>query len=165
AGNGNFVLTSFVVMTAKSRAGPDAPTDTVIPLRDASATFAQQVENRPNIHAASATLNPNKKEYPGWAILPRAGQANSAVFQTAEDIGDGTERPLLFMIGHAFGDSHALGRFRISATNSPRPVVADPASALPPEIATVLAIDPEKRTPEQKSALAKHYRSISPLLE
>jgi hypothetical protein len=164
AANGNFVLSSFSVVSSKAEAGPDAPPDTAVVLRDASASFEQSVPGKPGVHAASASLNADKKEYPGWAVMPQFGRPSFAVFQTAQDFGDGTPRTLIFTLGHAFGDSHSLGHFRVSATTAPRPVVADPAMSLPDDIAAILQVDREKRLPAQAEALAKYYRGISPIL-
>jgi hypothetical protein len=42
---------------------------------------------------------------------------------------------------------------------------AGKVKGLPPAIAAALAVDPDKRTPQQKQALATHYRAIAPALE
>jgi hypothetical protein len=39
------------------------------------------------------------------------------------------------------------------------------AKGLPPNIAAIVAVDPAKRTPQQKLTLAAHYRGIAPLLD
>ncbi len=64
-------------------------------------------------------------------------------------------------LDHGYGGKHTLGKFRLSATNSPRPVRL---GTLPDAIAAILAIPAEKRTPAQISTLTSYYRSIAPEL-
>jgi hypothetical protein len=164
AANGNFVLSSVAVSTGKAGAGSDVLPTEPVGLVDASASFYQVAEGKPEAHHPSSVLNADKAAQPGWAVLPRTGRANNIVLQLGSSLGDGNKpTQLLVALAFAFGDAHSIGHLRFSVTNSPRPVVAtdDP----PPEIAAILATDVAKRTPEQLAAVAKHYRSISPLLE
>ena len=96
----------------------------------------------------------------GWAIAPQFGKAHAAVFQTARDgIGaetDGKAALLTFTLTQNY-PTLSLGRFRISATTQPRPV-----RALPPDIAQIIAIAPQQRTPEQKTRVTDYFKSTSP---
>ncbi|HEX7446164.1 MAG TPA: DUF1553 domain-containing protein, partial [Pirellulales bacterium] len=64
-----------------------------------------------------------------------------------------------------YGGSHTIGRLRLSATSSPRPVRAAGVEALPKNVADALAADAAARGDEQKRAIEAHYRTIAPLLK
>ncbi|MFL5339480.1 MAG: DUF1553 domain-containing protein, partial [Gemmataceae bacterium] len=68
---------------------------------------------------------------------------------------------LTITLDQQYGGKHMLGRFRLSATNSPRPVRP---GALPDGIAAILATPSEKRTDAQQADLASYYRGIAPEL-
>src|SRR5262249_35444226 len=55
------------------------------------------------------------------------------------------------------GKEHNIGKFRLSVTASKPPLGFDG----PPEpIARILALEPDKRTPEQKAQLTQYFRSL-----
>jgi hypothetical protein len=85
----------------------------------------------------------------------------SAYFEFAETTKAATDAVVILNQTH--GTQHTLGKFRISATSAPKPVVA-PNSKTPPEILAVLKTAPEKRNAEQTKKLTAHYRSIAPEL-
>ncbi|HEV8377202.1 MAG TPA: DUF1553 domain-containing protein, partial [Tepidisphaeraceae bacterium] len=64
-----------------------------------------------------------------------------------------------------FGKKQSLGRFKLSATTAPRPVKAFPGQDLPRDIATILAIAPDKRSEDQKKKIAAYHRNITPVLQ
>jgi len=64
---------------------------------------------------------------------------------------------LSLVLDQQYGESHVIGRLRISVTTAPRPLKLD---KLPPAIAEILAVAADKRTPEQQAALSAHYRSL-----
>ena len=64
-----------------------------------------------------------------------------------------------FRFDHYHGNSHTIGRMRISVTTEKDPTALWP---LPPEIAQLLAIPPRHRTSAQQQQVAAHYRSASP---
>ena len=143
AGNGNFVLTSL-----SAKAGLKA-----VALHKASADHSQDQ------FPISAVLDEKKDS--GWAILPKTGRDHVATFETKEPL-DATE-PLVFTLKYeSTHPQHALGRFRISATNAK--VFSDPA-ALPDAVRAALKVPREKRDEAQKKALSAHHRGIAPLLE
>jgi hypothetical protein len=100
----------------------------------------------------------------GWAILPQVGKANELVLETAADLGDGNPATLVVKLHQNYGMNHTLGRLRLSATRSPRPVRASGVDALPKNIADILAIESANRNDDQRRALAAYYRTIAPLL-
>jgi hypothetical protein len=160
ADNGNFVLTEIVV---------EAKNATPVKLQNASATVEQTFAGENNPYkkwtAASAIDGDLKGANWGWAVLDQrnnAGTNQAAVFETAADLGDGSETTLTFTLKQNHGTRHVLGKFRLSVTNAPRPVTA--GKELPKEVIAALSIDAAKRNEAQKKILRDYYRGISPLL-
>ena len=143
AATGNFLLHRLDV----------AADGQAVKLVDATTTFAQDKTS------AAAVIDGNDNG--SWAISPQFGQAHAAVFQTAEPLGNGEPVTLSITMRHLFGRNHTIGRFRIMASTGPRPIVA---GEMPDAIAAILAIDEANRSPEQRTAVASHFRSITPLL-
>ena len=171
ARNGNFVLGEFTVTAAPAgptTQPPTAPAKAVV-LQNATASVEQIpfAESLPLKKYAAAYAIDGDKGDPkhGWAILPRAGKRSYAVFETAEPLGDGTPLKLTFTLKHTFGNQHVLGRFRISVTDAPKPVKADPAVDLPADVRRIVAIAPAERSDAQQRTLAFHYRAVAPSLD
>jgi Protein of unknown function (DUF1553)/Protein of unknown function (DUF1549) len=146
ASNGNFVLSEFAV-TAR----PADEKDPVQPvgLRNAQATFSQ--DGWPV--AAAIDNNPET----GWAILPQAGRANSALFETQSPLGFADGTLLTVTMQHHFpGRDHNIGKFRLSVTTAKSPTL----TAAPAAIVEILQIELPKRTPQQMTALRNYYHSL-----
>ncbi|MBI1902884.1 MAG: PSD1 domain-containing protein [Planctomycetia bacterium] len=150
--HGNFVL-SELKLTA-SPIAPDAKAEPVA-LQNASADFAQGKDGKE--FPPSAALDGNKKT--GWAVAPQFGRDHVAVFETAADVAVEGGVRLTLTLGQHHGLTHTIGRLRIAATTSPRPVRA---ADIPNAVRGALAIEPAKRTPEQIAAVLKYYRTIDP---
>jgi len=116
----------------------------------------------------------------GWtasAVPVERNQDASAVFECTDPIAGfpgGTRLKLSFYQKHSTGegwqiipdkdtglDCHAFGRFRISATTAPSPLVADPLTA---EQRKLLAVPASKRSPEEKRALFGVFRRVEPTM-
>jgi mono/diheme cytochrome c family protein len=146
--HGNFVLSEFAV-AAEPREGSSGSKP--IPLADAKADFSQ--DGWP----AAAAVDRDLKT--GWAIVPRTGQRHVAAFEVADgDTVAGSTR-LTFRLDQQYGERHTIGRFRLSATTSPRPV---PLEGLPDEVAATLAKPAENRSATEAERLAGYHRSIDP---
>ena len=55
-----------------------------------------------------------------WAIVPEFNKDHTAVFEMAEEVGDGQASRLTVRLSHRLDQdqsSHLLGRFRLSITN------------------------------------------------
>ena len=163
AGNGNFVLSEFVV---KQVIGNTIEED--VPLKNASATYEQTGAAGANPYgkwAVAAAIDGDAKGKTwGWAVMEKVGQPHAAVFETAMDLtlGDGATLTIA-LLQNLDNPNHTIGRFRLSATSSPRPVRA--GQSAPPNIAAVLAIAADQRNDAQKNELATHFRSIAPPLD
>jgi len=101
----------------------------------------------------------------GWALLPRAGAESHAVFE-ASNVLISKDRKTSFVIKlhQNYGGKHTLGRFRVLATDSSPPIRAEDSGGIPADVVTALQQKSSKRSPEQKAAIARYYRSISPEL-
>ncbi|HVX10595.1 MAG TPA: PSD1 and planctomycete cytochrome C domain-containing protein [Pirellulales bacterium] len=147
ASNGNFVL-SEVSATLND-----------VPVKWSVASASHEQQGWPAAGAADG------KPATGWAILPHVGKPNHLVLETAADLGDGSAGTLSIKLQHEYGTSHAIGRLRLSASTSSRPVRAEGVDTLPTNVVAALAVERAGRNDEQKQALAAYYRTIAPLLQ
>ena len=95
----------------------------------------------------------------GWAVTAKEGRPQSAVFETARDIGSPAGVTLTFNLTHSTPNA-SLGHFRLSVTTAPRPV-----RALPQGVAELLTVAPQNRAPEHVAELTAFYRTFSPELQ
>jgi hypothetical protein len=146
APNGNFVLSELRV-TAAPQSDPSKAQP--VELTSASADFSQEgwpVANA--IDGNSAT---------GWAIMPSFGKRHAAAFALKSPVKFDGGAILTFTLDQQYPDGkHLLGKFRLSATNAKPPLMLE---GPPAEIASIVAIAPDQRTPEQQAELAKHFRA------
>jgi hypothetical protein len=189
AGNGNFVLSEFIVTVVPPAvetkpdqdtpgdANPDNPTpaevkpgtdEIPVPLQNATATYEQTGAAGANPYkkwAVEAAIDKDEKGKTwGWAIMEQAGQPNFAVFETAADLtlGEGAKLKIV-MAQNLDNPGHNIGCFRLSVATSPRPIKA--SDAPPANLIAVLAMPADQRNDAEKSELATYYRSIAPLLK
>src|SRR4051794_4523245 len=159
APNGNFVLTDFKVTALPAPAeGSDKPAGKPQPVKLAKATADHSQDGFPIANAIDA------KGDTGWAVLPQIGKPHAAVFETDKPLATGDAAGTTFTFTLAFNSpspQHNIGKFRLSATTTPRPA----GRVIPPAVKTALAIAPDERTDGQKKEIAGYYRTIAPLLE
>jgi len=151
ASNGNFVLNEFRVTAAPA----DNPSKEVpVKLTRALADYSQPG------WAVEGAIDGNPES--GWAVDPAEGQAHVAVFELKEPLSLPGGARLTFQLDQHFpGKEHNIGRFRLSVTTVKPPLSLN---KLPEPVAKALNVPAEKRTAEQKVALAQYYRSIDPEL-
>jgi len=147
AENGNFVLHEWRV-TAQPAAETSA---TPQPL---AFTVAQADFSQDGWHVGGAI---DGNPVTGWAVMPAFGKTHTAVFELGADVQQANTALLTVQMVQEFGTRHTLGRFRISATNGPRPVLLE---GLPAPIAAILAIPAADRTDAQRTELAAYYRPL-----
>lgn len=145
----NFVLNELTLTAAPKL---DAAAGRPVTLANAQADFSQ------NNWAVAGAIDGDGKS--GWAVSPEFGKPHEAVFETVEDVGAEGGVRLVFTLQQRFGRQHTLGRFRLSVTDSARPVKLK--SDLPEQIAAILARPTGQRDDEARSVVAKHYRSTDP---
>jgi hypothetical protein len=163
AGNGNFVLSEFVVHL-RSANGETAP----VALQNPSATYEQTGAAGANPYGkwsiAAALDGDGKGRNWGWAVMEKVGEPHAAIFETASDLslneGDSITIGLWQNLDNP---QHTIGRFRIAASTSPRPVQA--ANSLPAAIEQIVRTPKGQRSDAQQVELMKYFRGIAPLLE
>ena len=161
AGNGNFVLSEFIVEQNSVEA-----TDRRVKFQSATASYEQTGAAGANPYgkwAVAAAIDGDiKGKTWGWAVMEKVGQPNVAVFETARDVIN-ENGVTISLLQNLDNPQHTLGRFRISATTAPRPVKVD--QSLSPQISAILAIAVDQRSEAQRNELAAHFRKIAPMLE
>jgi hypothetical protein len=95
----------------------------------------------------------------GWAIGPKFGERHFLLLDLAEPLATGAASRLGFRFEHYHGNSHAIGRLRLSVTRERDPEARWP---IPADVAGLLAVPEKNRSAEQRSKLAEYYRSIAP---
>jgi len=148
---GNFILDEFA-MAATPRSGP-APANTNLLFSTATADWEQQY------YKAEHAVDRNPKT--GWAIGPRFGERHFLIARLAEPGGKAGGSKLSFRFDHYHGNSHCVGRFRISVTTE-----KDPAALWPvdPETRGTIALKPRARTQEQSRRVAAVHRASQPVV-
>ncbi|HVK17956.1 MAG TPA: DUF1549 domain-containing protein [Fimbriiglobus sp.] len=142
--NGNFVLNELRVQARPLEKADEKPKP--VKLTKANATFEQG-----GFPAANAIdTNPAS----GWAIMGGVGkdQAAGFAFEKPVEVSEGIALTVVF--DQRFGTNHTIGKFRLSVTTDPNPKLTPP---VPPEVASMLAMPADKRTPEMKAKLRDLY--------
>jgi hypothetical protein len=146
APNGNFVLNQLK-LAYKEDGVSGGPKPLV--LGKSGATFAQD-----GFPPANALLN---QPGAGWAISPQFGKAHSAFYELQTPLSTGKDTELTFTLGmNSQFAQHMIGKFRIYLTTTKPPLVVQP---LPENLAKIFAVEPTKRSAEQKAEITRHYRS------
>ncbi|MSU63319.1 MAG: DUF1553 domain-containing protein [Pedosphaera sp.] len=158
---GNFILDEFALSIAPSPLGREragvrggnassTPGGTNLFFASATADWEQQY------YRAEHAIDRNPKT--GWAIGPRFGERHFLIAQLKDVAGYAGGSRLTFRFDHYHGNSHTVGRFRISVTTEKDPAAQWP---VPTEIRQVVATKPATRSPEQARQLTTFQRSAS----
>ncbi|MDA0766887.1 MAG: DUF1549 domain-containing protein, partial [Verrucomicrobia bacterium] len=151
--NGNIVISEFTVATA-TKAEPDKWKPA--PLKKATADFSQKGYEVATAIDGKAPASDN-----GWAVSPQLGKDHSARFETKNNLDSPHGTRLQITINQQFQDgTHSLGKFRLAVTTDPRPH----QSGLPANLAEIIALPTDQRSPEQLKTLTDHFRSVDPKL-
>jgi len=137
---GNFVLSELTLQAAPA-GSPDQQRS--IALRNAAADFSQVTfDVRGAVDGNGGT---------GWAVHPEVNKDHTAVFETAEELGDGRPIRLTVRLTHqSTHEKHWLGRFRLSVSN-------DAATLQPTRIRLDLK---DSEVADLSVALAKAYHAL-----
>ncbi|MFP6873854.1 MAG: DUF1549 domain-containing protein [Verrucomicrobiales bacterium] len=128
----------------------DSPKSQKFALENAKADFSQG-----NYPVASAIDGNRGDINNGWGIAPQMGKLHTATFEVKELPENNDRRLLRFDLDQQYkGNRWSIGRFRISITNSPKPI----NSGLPGNITGILAKEEGARTEQDNAALTKFYR-------
>jgi WD40 repeat protein/mono/diheme cytochrome c family protein len=152
ASDGNFVLNELeVTIAAKTDPKQAKPVKLDKPMSDF---------NQDNLDIAKAVDGSSNDPGNGWAVAPATGVTHWATFETQAPIGTAGGSILTFKLHHKFAEQWTLGRFRLSATKSARPV----GLSLPEEFRAILANAPEVRSEPDKNLLLLYFRAVDPEL-
>ncbi len=146
--SGNFILDEFA-FAASPRSGPP-PANTNLFFAGATADWEQQY------YRAEHAVDRNPKT--GWAIGPRFGERHFLIAQLKDTTGFKGGSRLSFKFDHYHGNSHCIGRFRLSVTTEKNPSALWPVS---PEAREAIAAKPSARTPGQTKLIADAQRASS----
>ncbi|MCY2963574.1 MAG: DUF1553 domain-containing protein [Planctomycetota bacterium] len=128
-----------------------------LPLAQASADHSQ-----PSFPVANA-ISQKDLTASGWAVGPQMREPHTAVFVASTAIGKVPVTRLTVTLDHRFKDAgYALGRFRLSATNSQELIRR---VGVPVEILQIVDQPTAARSAEQLQKLAAYYRTIAPSLQ
>jgi hypothetical protein len=113
--NGNFILDG-IRLTAVPAAGASVP----VRLTRVRADYSQRVEG---LRGVAGTLDEDPTT--AWAVWPQLGRPHWAVFQAAQPFGTGpgTSLRVELVCGQLRHLYHTLGRFRLSVTDRPVPLL------------------------------------------
>jgi len=106
-------------------------------------------------HASSAIDRDAKGAKWGWAVGGAIDKTNAAAFVLDSPIKFDADGKLVVLLKQNYGESHLLGRFRISVSSSPRPIYL-----LPNGVSDAINVAADKRTAEQNESLLQFYRSL-----
>jgi hypothetical protein len=142
--NGNFVLSEFSIGIQPANGEGEVQ---AVKLMAPSATF-----NQGGYDVAKAIDgNPDT----GWAIAPQQGKNHTAVFQTDGEVGfEGGCLITLTIVNNFTDDAHQLGKFRISVSDSDRPVTL---KTFPADLTALLNIPVAERNEKQQADLRTKY--------
>lgn len=147
APNGNFVLNELRIFAAP-KGEPEKKIQLSVSRSEAD-TFLMGY--RPN-HAVDNNIAT------GWSLALKNGKSGQSVYEVPGNVGFEAGTILTFIMEQQHRDGHhAIGKFRLSTTTSPRPIVLYRQSQ---EIDAIVAIPAEKRSDAQKAELAAFFRSL-----
>ncbi len=112
-GNGNFVLDGIRLTTAPESGAP-------VPVR-LTRVRVDYSERNEHLKGVSGTLDADQATL--WSIWPQVGRPHWAVFQIAQPIGTATGTRLRVELDFRRCGEPRLGRFRLSVTDRPFPLV------------------------------------------
>jgi len=152
ASNGNFVLSSLRVFVESKKKTPEA---TRYRLASGRADFSQSSRQVTSVLGDDGT--------DGWAVHPRVGQNHVAIFALRRPIV-ATDGPVQLRIelDHRVHDDHNIGRFQLSVSSAPVPLLQKAPGA---DLVATLEVPPEKRTGEQVLKLIRFFGYREPALD
>ena len=152
ASNGNFALSEVTLTLGRSQKQEK------LPVAHASATFEQK-----NFPAKNTIDGIADQKLNGWAVLGATGADQSLYLELARPHAD-AEAVVTFTLSFAHDGNHEIANLRLNTTTAAAPIRA-PGIALPAkEIADILKLPTDKRSPAQKQKLVDAYRQIAPEL-
>ncbi|MEI7929154.1 MAG: DUF1553 domain-containing protein, partial [Verrucomicrobiales bacterium] len=146
--NGNFVLSSVEAeITA-----PDLPAPLHATFNRAEATYSQKGWEIELVLDGAANN--------GWAVDgPTRRDQTNAMFLVESALSVPANATLTVRLKHEALSQHNIGRFRLSMTSLPPATVKLDGAKFPESLKQILAIEADKRSPEQRAELEKFFRA------
>lgn len=96
----------------------------------------------------------------GWAVDgPTRRDQTNAMFLVESPLTVPKDATLTVRLKHEALGQHNIGRFRVSMTSLPPGTVKLDGASFPDSLKQTLALDPDKRSPQQKDELEKFFRA------
>ena len=154
--DGNLVLNEFEVYAAP-KSKPEQKTK--LTLFNAQADFSQN-----GYGVASAIDGKVVAQGNGWALAPQIGKPHMASFNIQSSVAADNQGTILtFVLKQQFSsNTHSIGRFRLSVTNSVGPTTLDKH---PKDIQQILAKKLDKRNAAEKKKLLDYYSKADSKLQ
>ena len=142
--NGNFILNQLTVKEG----------DKVLKVSEVSATYEQKG------YPAKLAIDPKSSNdaKKGWANLGNELRDASLYVELEKPVAG--ERTLTVILRQIAGDHQTLGKFRLLATASPKPIRA-PGVQFPKELLQTISLPVAKRSAAQKEKISKHFRAVA----
>ncbi|MCH9656264.1 MAG: DUF1549 domain-containing protein [Planctomycetes bacterium] len=154
--DGNIVLSEFEVYAApKSKPAQK----TKLTLFNAQADFSQ------NGYAVATAIDGKVvAQGNGWALAPQVGKSHVASFNIQSNFAADDKGTILTFVlkQHFSSNTHSIGRFRLSVTNSAGPTTLDKH---PADIIKILAKKMPKRNAAEKKKLLTYYSKADSKLQ
>ena len=144
--------------------GIPSPSSEFSPSGVASVTLSQAAadHSQPDF-PVDAVIKPESSDKSGWAVGPKMTEPHEAIFVAGAPLAGQKQTLLTFTLDQKYHMAgHTLGRFRISVTSDKNVINR---LRVPAEILAIVDTPSDKRTPEQTTKLAAHYRTIAPSLK
>ena len=146
--NGNFVLSSVEAEIA----APNLPTPLQAKFNRAEATYSQK--------GWEIGLVLDDAPSNGWAVDgPTRRDQTNAMFLVESALTIPANATLTVRLKHEALGHHNVGRFRLSMTSLPPSTIKLDGSRFPESLKQILALDADKRSPQQKAELEKFFRA------
>ena len=128
----------------------EKPKQQKLTLENAKADFSQDG------YSVTGAIDGNRADNGnGWGIAPQMAKLHTATFEVKGVAENNARRLLRFDIDQQYkGNRFNIGRFRISITDSPKPINL----GLPGNITGILAKAADTRSEQDKAELTKYYR-------
>ncbi len=167
--SGNFILDEFAFAAAPLANGARTVTSASAARKNQLADEAVRAPADTNLFFAGATADWEQQYYraehavdrnpkTGWAIGPKFGERHFLIAHLKEPAGFKGGSTLSFKFDHYHGNSHCIGRFRISVTTEKDLGALWP---VPADVRSAVTVVPASRTPEQIKLIAATQRASS----
>ena len=167
---GNFILDEFALSATPLASGARTASSDRTASEHATEARTDSAGGTTNLFFSTASADWEQQYYraehavdrnpkTGWAIGPKFGEPHFLIAELKDSAGFTGGTRLGFRFDHYHGNSHTIGRFRLSVTTNADPLLRWP---LTQEITSIVQINADQRTSAQRQQVAAFYRSVSP---